>query len=58
MSKKDIRAIQTAANGISETTSIASVYRGYFENGRRYQSLRDEDYFLPTDEKQWESMEA
>lgn len=46
------------SNRISETTSIASVYKGYFENGRRYQSLRDEEYFLPTDEKQWESMEA
>ena len=55
---KETLVLWTASNGISGTTSIASVYRGYFENGRRYQSLRDEEYFLPTDEKQWESMEA
>ena len=60
-SKGELKAlciISMNSNQFSETTSIASVYKGYFENGRRYQSLRDEEYFLPTDEKQWESMEA
>ena len=31
---------------------------GYFENGRRYQNVRNEEYHMPTDDKQWESMSA
>ncbi|KAH8694893.1 S-adenosyl-L-methionine-dependent methyltransferase [Talaromyces proteolyticus] len=43
----------------SETTSVtSSIYRGLTENGRRYQSYRDHDYWGPSDEKQFETMEA
>lgn len=31
---------------------------GYFENGRRYQNVRNDEYHMPTDDKQWESMSA
>lgn len=31
---------------------------GYFENGRRYQNVRNVEYHMPTDDKQWESMSA
>lgn len=42
----------------SETTSVASsLLRGHIENGRRYSSLRD-DYWGPSDEKQFETMDA
>ncbi len=42
-----------------ETASvISSIYRGYLENGRKYQSLKGEGYFLPADEQQFESLEA
>ena len=48
-----------SANGgsvASETTSIHSaLYRGYVENGRRYQSLSERSYYLPADDKQFES---
>ncbi|KAJ5266538.1 hypothetical protein N7478_009346 [Penicillium angulare] len=43
----------------SETTSIGSaVYRGVIENGRRYQTLRENQYWAPADEQQFESLEA
>lgn len=43
----------------SETTSIASsLYKGFMENGRRYQTLRDAEYFSPSDEKQFETYEV
>ncbi|KAJ5946111.1 hypothetical protein N7454_002950 [Penicillium verhagenii] len=53
----------------SETTSIgSSIYRGLMENGRRYQSLRNDDYLVlvfltvlnsvPSDELQFETYEA
>ncbi|KAJ6088106.1 hypothetical protein N7499_004288 [Penicillium canescens] len=43
----------------SETTSIgSSIYRGLMENGRRYQTLRNKDYILPSDERQFEAYEA
>ena len=35
----------------SETTSIASQYYGYIENGRRYQNVKSEQYFMPTGER-------
>lgn len=41
----------------SETTSLhSSIVRGYIENGRRYQTVREgkEQYFVPADEKQYE----
>ncbi|KAJ5330500.1 hypothetical protein N7476_000283 [Penicillium atrosanguineum] len=42
----------------SETTSIASsLYKGFMENGRRYQTLRDSEYFSPSDERQFETYE-
>ena len=36
----------------------SSIYKGYFENGRRYQSVREGEYRGPSDEKQFESMET
>lgn len=43
----------------SETTSIASsLYKGFMENGRRYQTLRDAEYFSPSDEQQFETYEV
>ena len=42
-----------------ESTSIASsIYAGHVENGRRYQTKREGEYWGPSDEKQWESMHA
>ena len=36
-----------------DTTSISSsIYKGHVENGRRYQSLREGEYWGPSDEKQ------
>lgn len=37
---------------------MSSLYKGYYENGRRYQNVSSEDYLMPADEKQWGSMEA
>ncbi|KAJ5424463.1 hypothetical protein N7445_010436 [Penicillium cf. griseofulvum] len=43
----------------SETTSIgSSIYRGLVENGRRCQTLRDKDYILLSDERQFEAYEV
>lgn len=43
----------------SETTSIASsMYRGYIENGRRYQTVKEGTYWGPSDEQQFETFEA
>ena len=43
----------------SETTSIASdFYRGFMENGRRYQTLKNSEYFSPADEQQFETYET
>jgi hypothetical protein len=43
----------------SETTSIASsICRGVYENGRRYQSLKEGQYWCPCDEQQFESLQA
>ena len=43
----------------SDTTSItSSIYKGYLENGRRYQTVREGEYWGPSDEKQFESMET
>lgn len=43
----------------SETTSIASdLYKGFMENGRRYQTLRNSEYFSPADEQQFETYEV
>ncbi|KAJ5341794.1 hypothetical protein N7541_010918 [Penicillium brevicompactum] len=43
----------------SGTTSLASsIYRGVFENGRRYQTVREGEYWCPCDEQQFESLLA
>ncbi|KAJ5557369.1 hypothetical protein N7513_002958 [Penicillium frequentans] len=43
----------------SETTSIgSSIYRGLMENGRRYQSLRNKEYLIPSDDQMFDSYEA
>ncbi|CAG8148345.1 unnamed protein product [Penicillium salamii] len=43
----------------SETTSIgSSLYRGLLDNGRRYQSLSNKEYCIPSDELQFETYEA
>ena len=37
----------------SDTTSItSSMFEGYLENGRRYQTKREGEYWGPSDEKQ------
>ncbi|KAJ5345780.1 hypothetical protein N7452_003784 [Penicillium brevicompactum] len=42
----------------SETTSLAStIARGRFENGRRYQATKEDDYWGPSDEQQFEAFE-
>ncbi|CAG7953918.1 unnamed protein product [Penicillium salamii] len=42
----------------SETTTIrSSIYQGFVENGRRYQTLKGES-FVPSDEQQFETYEA
>ncbi len=44
---------------MSDTTSIKSeIYRGYMENGRRYQTVAEDKFYGPSDEKQFESMNA
>ena len=45
------------SDGESETTTLASIYKGYYENGRKYQNVGLTEYFQPTDEKQWAAME-
>ncbi|KAI1839103.1 hypothetical protein DTO006G1_757 [Penicillium roqueforti] len=43
----------------SETTSIgSSIYHGLMENGRRYQTLSDREYLVPSDDLAFESYEA
>ncbi|KAJ5593165.1 hypothetical protein N7537_010069 [Penicillium hordei] len=42
----------------SETTSIAStIAKGRLENGRRYQAMKEDDYWSPSDEQQFEAFE-
>jgi hypothetical protein len=42
----------------SETTSITStIARGRSENGRRYQATKEDDYWGPSDEQQFEAFE-
>ncbi|KAF3011295.1 hypothetical protein E8E15_002626 [Penicillium rubens] len=42
----------------SETTSIASaIHKGRMENGRRYQATKEEDYWGPSDQQQFEAFE-
>ncbi|CEJ58759.1 hypothetical protein PMG11_07405 [Penicillium brasilianum] len=42
----------------SETTSIAStIARGRLENGRRYQATKEDSYWGPSDEQQFEAFE-
>ncbi len=44
---------------MSVTTSVTSShYRGYLENGRKYQLLMEDGYLIPTDEQQFECLEA
>ena len=38
------------------TSVTSSVLRGHFEHGRRYQNVKDINYNIPSDEKQFESM--
>ncbi|KAK5126839.1 hypothetical protein LTR08_004589 [Meristemomyces frigidus] len=48
----------TGDDGVSTTTSIASsMIRGHIENGRKYNTLRD-DYWGPSDDQQFEAMDA
>ncbi|OQE90316.1 hypothetical protein PENNAL_c0012G10148 [Penicillium nalgiovense] len=42
----------------SDTTSLAStIARGRVENGRRYQATKEDDYWGPSDEQQFEAFE-
>ncbi len=36
----------------------SSIYRGYVENGRKYQTLKDGGYYFPSDERQLEVLQA
>ena len=41
----------------SDTTSLtSSIARGIVQNGRRYQTMREGEYWGPADDKQFESM--
>ena len=52
-------ADSTFGDDSSETQSVTStIYRGYVENGRKYQTLRKDKYWGPSDERQLETMEA
>lgn len=43
--------------GQSDRTSVtSSLYRGIWENGRRYQAYKEGDYWQPADEQQFDSM--
>ncbi|KAJ5263463.1 hypothetical protein N7478_011068 [Penicillium angulare] len=59
----DLYSMATGYNGEpqdfqSETTSLAStIARGRLENGRRYQAIKDDDYWGPSDEQQFEAFE-
>lgn len=44
------------SNSQSDYTSVASsIYKGVFEHGRRYRTLREGEYFNPVDDQQFES---
>ncbi|GAB1735556.1 hypothetical protein NU219Hw_g4134t1 [Hortaea werneckii] len=48
----------TGDDAYSDTTSVSSsMIRGHIENGRKYNSLRD-DYWGPSDDQQFETMDA
>ncbi|KAJ5647004.1 hypothetical protein N7490_003376, partial [Penicillium lividum] len=54
-----LQLILSFADQLSDTTSLASeVARGRVVNGRRYQSLKSEDYWSPSDELQFEAYET
>lgn len=36
----------------------STIYKGYAGNGRKYQVTREGEYWEPSDEKQWEAMQA
>ena len=41
------------ANLCTESGSVSSsIYAGYLANGRRYQTTREGEYWIPSDEKQ------
>ncbi|KAJ6121329.1 S-adenosyl-L-methionine-dependent methyltransferase [Penicillium capsulatum] len=43
----------------ADTVSVSStIYRGLVENGRRYQVIRENEYWSPADDLQFESLEA
>ena len=53
MSKDDRYADSAFGTDNSDSTSVtSSIYDGYIENGRRYQSKREGEYWSPADEKQ------
>lgn len=44
-------------NSQSDWTSVtSSIYKGVFEHGRRYQALREGEYWSPADDQQYESV--
>ena len=54
----DVDSAFEDGDNISDTTSISSsIYRGRIINGRKYSSLRD-DYWGPSDEQQFETLNA
>lgn len=58
-SSQDSSDYETFPDDQSETTSVASaIYRGYVENGRRYATGTTSQNWLPSDQQQFECLEA
>lgn len=59
---EDLEADNDSAHGESQpsgTTSLrSSIIAGVVLHGRKYQSMRDNDINIPSDERQFESMEV
>lgn len=49
-------AYESDGYSTGSTSVNSSVLRGHFEHGRRYQNVKDMNYNIPSDEKQFESM--
>lgn len=49
-------AYESDGYSTGSTSVTSNVLRGHFEHGRRYQNVKDMNYNIPSDEKQFESM--
>lgn len=50
--------LESTAYDSSTSTVSFSIYRGSIENGRRYQSLKEDGYYQPADKRQFEANNA